>query len=86
MYNIQNMKTPDKPPLTGGSDDDWRFWENIFSPQVAPYPTEHLIGRVALEDRVAAAEQNFEHGHELNQEDIELLRLSQEIVIDHLDD
>jgi hypothetical protein len=86
--NLKVMSTIEKPPPIGPPLDSefWRFYQRQFGTEMEPYPVHHLGGRVALEDRMTNAENNFDQGHQLSREDIELLGLSQESMLDPLED
>jgi hypothetical protein len=89
IINILNMNTlkninilPPPPPLDSGF---YKEWEGGFTFPVAPYPVEHLIGKLALEDRVDSIAVRIEQGLPLETEELELLRLDHELAFDHFE-
>lgn len=72
-----------KPPSVPPPDYVfWGFYEREFTLPAEEFPTEHLVGRVALEDCVANAEVQAEQGVALSDAEQALLRLADEYLFD----
>jgi len=82
MFTLE--KSPPPPPL---NDEYFSYFRRqLYGTEMEPYPVSHLVGRVALEDRVDAAQAAWEQGTALTITEQELLQLAQEVVFPDLEE